>query len=429
MANKCLVAIIIILVLSLFITSCTGSTSTGDLPANPITSTTDSIPAANFPNPPVTPVTTETTPSQSLKDYLQTILQNNKLPALSAVVISGGKIIDQGVVGIRKVGDPAPVTIDDQFLIGSCTKAFTSTLIAILVDKGQLKWTTTLSEIYPEMAGEMIPKYRDVTLLELLSHHSGLPAGGGYDPPSTEINEPITQRRYEYIKYFLCHYPKADSLPEPGTIFIYSNPGYNIAGAIAEQVTGKPWEELIQTLIFQPLGITTGGFGASATGNQIDQPWQHRFDNGVYIPVPAEEVIPYACERPCGSIHLSLKDWARFITMHLEGEKGGATLLRADTFKVLHTPPFAADNISGWFGSSKYALGWMVSNDFITNKPVIAHDGSNGVNYAMVWMSLEHDLAILVATNAGSPGRGGNSEVGQICAEVIYFLINKYFPL
>ncbi len=389
----------------------------------PMTSTTlITTPVAASTTPPTASTTDQ---SQYLNDILQATLDSNKLPALAAVVISGGKIVDSGAVGVRKAGGPTPVTIDDQFLIGSCAKAFTATLIAILVEKGQLKWTTTLADIYPEMAQEMIPKYRNVTLLGLLSHHAGLPEGAGYEPPSTDVFGPITQRRYEYVKYFLCHYPKADSLPEPGTAYLYSNAGYAIAGAVTEQVSGKPWEDLIQTLVFQPLGITTVGFGASVTGNHIDQPWQHKLDNGVYVPVPAEEILPYACERPSGGISLSLKDWAKFVIMHLEGEKGGSTLLQPETFKILHTPPFEAGRVPGPYGLADYALGWVVSTYY--SMAVLFHSGGNADSHgnpvasSLVWMAPENDFAVLIATTAGS-----QNAISVVRNDVFVSLYRKY---
>ena len=106
------------------------------------------------------------------------------------------------------------------------------------MEKGELKWTETLAEIFPEIAQEMILKYQDVTILDLLSHHGGLPNNanlGVLDPlysPDTTLT--ITQQRYGLTKYFLCDNPKADDLPEPGTTFLYSNDGYIIAGAVAE---------------------------------------------------------------------------------------------------------------------------------------------------------------------------------------------------
>lgn len=358
---------------------------------------------------------------QSINDILQPLLAEKQLSAMAAVVISDGKIIAEGAVGVRKWGDETPVTMDDQFHLGSCGKAMTATLIAILVEQGKLSWTTTLAEIYPEMAEEMLPKYRDVTLLHLLSHHVGLPGNDGATPPPAEIvkkdwynlTEPITKQRYEYTKAYLCRPPEeVASLPEPGAGFLYSNEGVVIAGAVAEQVTGESWEELITTLLFQPLGITTAGFGAMGTDNQVDQPWQHLYSNGTITPIPpstSHSDNPPVLG-PCGRIHMSVRDWAKFIIIHLEGEKGGSNLLKPETFKVLHTPPF---------DTGAYALGWFVEME----GTVFTHAGYNGLNYAKVWMSTEHDFAVLVTTNIDSPGARTAS------SDAINTLIAEFIPV
>jgi len=338
---------------------------------------------------------------KSINDILQPLINEKNIPAMAAVVISNDKIIAEGVVGVRKWGDETPVTLDDQFHIGYCGKAMTATLIAMLVEQGKLSWTTTLSEIYPEMANEMLPRYQNVTLLHLLSHHAGLPGNDKPYPLPAEIvetdwyklTEPIKQQRYEYTKAYLCRSPEeVASLPEPGTVFLYSNEGFVIAGAIAEYVAGKSWEELITTLLFQPLGLTTAGFGSMGTDNQVDQPWQHLCSDDKITPIPPDSIridIPPVMG-PCGRIHMSIRDWAKFIIQHLEGEKGGSNLLKPETFKVLHTPPF---------DTGEYALGWFVEME----GTVFTHYGSNGVNYAYVWMSTEYDFAVLVTTNIDSP--------------------------
>jgi CubicO group peptidase (beta-lactamase class C family) len=358
----------------------------------------------------------------SINDVLKPILAKYGLPAMAAVVISDGKIIAEGAVGVRKWGDKTPVTIDDKFHLGSCGKAMTATLMAILVEQGKLSWTTTLEEIFPELKDEMLPKYKDVTLLHLLSHHAGLPSDPSdisYLPGiiSWDLTKPVTQQRYEGTKIFLCQPPgpEVNAFPEPGTTFLYSNFGYILAGAVAEHITGKSWEELITTLLFEPLGLTTAGFGAMGTDSKVDQPWPHQYANGMIIPIspdsPNSDNPPLI--GPAGRIHMSIRDWAKFIVMHLEGEKGGSQLLNAETFKVLHTQTF---------NTGAYALGWFIEYSFWTDGKIFTHAGYNDLNYARVWMSTERDFAVLITTNIDSPG------ARTACSEAINTLIEKFLP-
>src|SRR4029079_6339969 len=95
------------------------------------------------------------------------------LPAVAAAAMKDGKLLALGAEGVRKVGDPTPVNSTDKFHIGSCTKAMTATLAAMFVERGKLRWTDTLAEIFPERATKMHPDYRLVTMEMLLAHRAG----------------------------------------------------------------------------------------------------------------------------------------------------------------------------------------------------------------------------------------------------------------
>ena len=86
---------------------------------------------------------------------LETIRKKYDFPALAVVVVKDGKICDRAAVGVRKLGDPTPVTINDQFHIGSCTKSMTATLAAMFIEENKLRWDTTIAEVFPELKGKM----------------------------------------------------------------------------------------------------------------------------------------------------------------------------------------------------------------------------------------------------------------------------------
>ena len=90
---------------------------------------------------------TNSTPDQSM----DAIRKKYDLPALAVVVVKDGRICERDAVGVRKYGDPTPVTTNDLFHIGSCTKSMTATLAAILIEEGKLRWNTTIAEVFPEL--------------------------------------------------------------------------------------------------------------------------------------------------------------------------------------------------------------------------------------------------------------------------------------
>ena len=87
-----------------------------------------------------------------LAELLESIRVKERLPALAAAIIIDGKIYATAAVGTRKAKTNNWVTVDDKFLIASCSKAFTATLGAVLIEKGYLDWNTTLKEAYPDIS-------------------------------------------------------------------------------------------------------------------------------------------------------------------------------------------------------------------------------------------------------------------------------------
>src|SRR5262245_40526535 len=112
----------------------------------------------------------------SLNAILEPIRAKYELPALGGAIVQGDRVVAVGAVGVREVTDKTSVTPSDQWHLGSCTKALTATLCAILVEQGKLKWDTTIADVFPELRDTMRSEYRSVTLEQLLTNRAGLPA-------------------------------------------------------------------------------------------------------------------------------------------------------------------------------------------------------------------------------------------------------------
>jgi CubicO group peptidase (beta-lactamase class C family) len=114
---------------------------------------------------------------------------------------------------------------------------------------------------------------------------------------------------------------------------------------------------------------------------------------------------------PAGTVHCSVGDWAKFVTLHLQGERGKAKLLKAETFKRLRTPP----------EGSSYAMGWLVGPSPLGKGVALNHAGSNRMWYAVTWVLPESDLAVLVMCNQGEPGAAAE----KACDEASALLIRR----
>ena len=199
---------------------------------------------------------------QSLREGLETIRARNDLPALTAMLIEGNRIVESDAVGIRAAGHPEAATKVDRWHIGSMTKSMTATLAARIVEQGLIDWDTTIATVFPGLIGTMQAVYQNVRLDELLYHTSGLS-----DNIATPIlatldtsPDPLTVQRENWIAELLAVAPAVAR-----GAYLYTNAGYIVAGAMLEKATGLPWETLMQQEIFTPLGMTSTGFGAPGT--------------------------------------------------------------------------------------------------------------------------------------------------------------------
>jgi len=307
-----------------------------------------------------------------------------RLPGMIGAIVHGEKLTSIGAVGIRKIGSPDLMRVDDLVHLGSCTKAMTATMIGTLVDEGKIRWNSTVAEVFPESAGDFHPDYASVTLDQLLRHRGGLPHD--LDWWQTDRGLSIVDQRRSLMIRALREAPES----KPGADYTYSNTGYVLAGMMAEQVSRRSWEVLIQQRVFGPLKMATAGFGAPGAKGRLDQPWGHRA-SGNLVEAVREDNAPVM--GPAGTVHCSMSDWARFAAYHLKGELDGVRLVKPETLKTLHTPR----------PGEEYAGGWLVFDRSWAGGRALTHSGSNTTWYGTVWIAPARDFALLAAVNAGGP--------------------------
>jgi len=336
-------------------------------------------------------------PATETIQLLETTRQKYKFPGLACAVINHGRLNGIFASGMRKQGDPTPLTTNDIFHIGSCTKSMTSTLAATFIEQGSLRWQSTIGEVFPELNSQMDKQYLSVTLEQLLTHHGGVPG----KPPDTawahawERRGTPTQQRYEFISAALRQPPEAPQ----GTKYIYSNQGYAIAGAMLERVAATPYEQLMTNRLFKPLHMDSAGFGPPGTIGKVDEPWGHSARGPTLIPLQEDNPPAIA---PAGTVHCSLADLSKFVICHLKGEQTGG-LLKPETFRKLHTP---ID------GGGDYACGWICFKRSWAGGTALNHNGSNTMWYVVMWLAPLKDFAVIVATNtAGDDAFRGCDEV------------------
>lgn len=200
------------------------------------------------------------------KDY-----NKSDMPGAAVMVIDHSKIVFQKGYGLANVEKNLPVTDSTNFRLASVTKQFTAMCILMLIERGQLKFETTLKDIFPDFS-----EYgKNITIKNLLQHTSGL-----IDYEDL-ISDTVTVQVKD--KDVLSMLMKTDSTYfETGSKHKYSNTGYALLALTVEKISGKPFGEFLNKNIFTPLEmkntiafeknineVTNRAFGYTIKGNKV----------------------------------------------------------------------------------------------------------------------------------------------------------------
>ena len=358
---------------------------------------------------------------------LQEIIHRSGIPGIAAVVLRGDRVIAEGVAGVRKKGASDLITLDDQFELGSCTKAMTATLVAMLIEEGRLSWNTTLADIFGDQGVSIDPEWRTVTVRQILAQRSGITGNHpfAFYASVDRTSSDLSKQRRKFVLKLLAHAPD-----RPPGQFVYTATNFILAGAVLEKITGRSWEDLMRERIYAPLGISSGGFGPPGNAGQVAQPWGHGHRRLFFVPMPGGGSTPFdpgsesadypLAAGPAGMAHMSVTDWARFVAVYLRADPANpqhhATLLKADTFAGMHES-----------GEREYAAGWFVGTRPWAKGPrpddtgrVLFHAGENGRWSTVVWVAPEIDFAVLIACNRG----GMEGPVDEVAGALLRFRSN-----
>jgi serine-type D-Ala-D-Ala carboxypeptidase/endopeptidase len=166
------------------------------------------------------------------------------------------------VLTFGEAGEGArPLAANSVFEIGSITKTFTGTVLAEMVRRGEVKLDDPVAKYLP--TGVRVPSRngRQITLLDLATHRSGLPRlPTGYEPPNP--NEPYAHFAAEHLYAFLNRYELEH---DPGAKFEYSNLGMGLLGhALARAAGADSFQKLVADRVLRPLGMSMTAYGRPA---------------------------------------------------------------------------------------------------------------------------------------------------------------------
>ena len=357
------------------------------------------------------------TPPADLDAYAARAMKTFGVPGM-AIAIADGDRIDTRVYGNRKLGSSARVDADTTFPIGSNTKAFTTTALAILVDQGKLDWNDRVVDRLPGFRMYDAYASQNMTITDLLVHRSGLGLGEG-----DLMVFPDTNRTRAELVHAIRYLKPATSFRKG---FAYDNVLYSVAGQLVQAVSGQTWESFVKQHIFAPLGMHDATVAYDAQGPDHAAP--HARISEAIRGIGRQSVLPTdGVSRPiapAGAICASASDMGRWLRVQLDrGAMGdGKRLFSAVQAKMLWTPvtivpthPAPAPISATTPDFVDYALGFFVT-DYRGHK-IITHEG--GVLGALSQMVIIPDKHVAFAVMI-------NSEDAGAMQAVMYHLLDHY---
>jgi CubicO group peptidase (beta-lactamase class C family) len=319
--------------------------------------------------------------------YLEQALENARIaghvPGMAIAIVDDGELIWAHGFGVSDLDANTPVTPETVFAIGSTTKAFSSTLAAMMVDEGKLAWDDPVTKYLPEFTLQIKSKQDEaVTIRDLLAHRCGS-AGTDILWAGNMIS------REEVLRYAARAKPLARFRSE----FHYNNVNYMAGALAAAQAAGSSWEELIRTRLLEPLGMqhTSIDYASALADPARSHGYTWREDLEIFEPAPPRNTDAIA---PAGSIYSSVFDMSNWLRFQLdEGEFAGQRLVSAAALAETHTQQIEAAPGIG------YGLGWMLSE--WNGKRVVEHGGSIDGFAAAVALLPEEELGMVLLTNVG----------------------------
>jgi CubicO group peptidase (beta-lactamase class C family) len=246
-----------------------------------------------------------------------------KIPGLAIAVVQNGEVALVRAYGLRDVEAGLKVTTDTQFLIGSVTKSFTSTGLALLMDERRLDWKKPVRDYIPEFRLHDAVATDRITVRDLLCHHSGLPRHDWiWMPGDLSPAQMLAAMRY------------LEPSDDIRSTFQYLNLGYLVASMVTERVSGQSWTEFTRVRLTDKLHMNVT-FTVEDLAAAADAAVPYAMDGDTRLrsklwPIPATAA---------GGINTSIASFANWLRLHLDkGEFEGQRLLSPTLIQQLQTP-------------------------------------------------------------------------------------------
>jgi CubicO group peptidase (beta-lactamase class C family) len=306
-----------------------------------------------------------------------------KVPGLAVAVVQNSEVAFLGAYGLRDVEAGLQATTDTQFLIGSVTKSFTSTGLALLMDERRIDWKKPVRDYIPEFRLHDAVATDRITVRDLLCHHSGLPRHDWmWIPGDLSPAQMLAAMRY------------LEPSEDIRSAFQYFNLGYLVASMVTERVSGQGWTEFTRARLTDKLHMKVS-FTVDDLAAATDAAVPYAMDGDTRLRAKLWPIRVTAA----GAINTSIASLANWLRLHLDkGEFEGQRLLSPALIQELQTPRVhVAASEFAEYSDVHYGLG-LRSHSY-RGERVVWHGGGWIGWGALMTMLADRGVGVAVLTN------------------------------
>src|SRR6195952_4239557 len=290
----------------------------------------------------------------SLDGYVNRALTNWRIPGAAVCIVKDGKVVMMKAYGIKEMGLTANVDVNTLFMIGSNTKAFTATALAMLQANNRLSLDDKVTKYLPQFKLENKLAGEQAIIKDLLCHRLGFQTFQG---DFTFYNTNLTRNEIiEKLGMMKAAYPFR-------TKWGYTNSAFLTAGQIIPVVTGKPWETYIKENIFAPLGMSNTLALTTEMPKSLNRTAPHTLVNGQLTAIPYCQIDGLA---PAGAISSSANDMSKWVMALLnDGKVGGRQVIPLAAIQATRQAQDIVGSVKHLNGETDYelyGLGWFIED-------------------------------------------------------------------
>ena len=341
---------------------------------------------------------------KGLDEEINKIMNDYKAVGVSVAIVKNDKMIYSKGYGYRDLENKLSVTPHTIFGIGSNTKPFTSALIGMLADEKKLSVQEKPSQYLPSLTFSTDRMNNLITVEDLLEHRSGLGSVDG-----TYIFFPAT-KRIELMKRL----PFLKENGEPKNSWKYSNFGYLMLGTIAEQLSGKSWDDLTKEKILLPLKMNDSNTSIDEMVKQNDYSYPYGLHQNTIEKLLFQKPNN---DKPGAGINSSAVDMANWIRLWLnQGNFDNKAIISKEYIQnamstktmIDGNPPVDPNQKNFLFG---HGYGWFTQ--VFKGHYKVWHDGGVSGFTSNVFLFPAEKFGLVVLTNQH------NSDLSSTIANMI----------